>query len=77
MHFGLLKGTSYMCHKYNALPAVMPIAGAAVDSEDLVLESADGTKFAAFLARSGEADKEYAGPVGHRVTVRPRAAASS
>ncbi len=44
-----------MCHDFNALPAVTPIAGAAVDSEDLVLESADGTKFAAFLARSGAA----------------------
>ena len=44
-----------MCHEFNALPAVMPIAGAAVDPEDLVLESADGTKFAAFLARSGAA----------------------
>ncbi|MCH8009396.1 MAG: dienelactone hydrolase family protein [Chloroflexi bacterium] len=43
-----------MCHDFHALPAVTPISGAAVDSEDLVLESADGTKFAAFLARSGE-----------------------
>ncbi len=44
-----------MCHEFNALPAVTPISGAAVDSEDLVLESADGTKFAAFLARASDA----------------------
>ena len=43
-----------MCHEYYALPAVTPISGASVDSEDLVLESADGTKFAAFLARPGD-----------------------
>jgi carboxymethylenebutenolidase len=33
------------------LPPIAPIAGAAVDSEDLVLTSKDGTKFAAFVAR--------------------------
>jgi carboxymethylenebutenolidase len=41
-----------MCHEFDAYPAVAPIRGAAVDSEDLVLASADGTKFAAFAARS-------------------------
>ena len=44
-----------MCHDFNAHPAITPISGAAVDSEDLVLESKDGTKFAAFLARSDDA----------------------
>ena len=44
-----------MCHEFNAHPAITPISGAAVDSEDLVLESKDGTKFAAFLARSDAA----------------------
>ncbi len=44
-----------MCHDFNARPAIAPISGAAVDSEDLVLESNDGTKFAAFLARSDAA----------------------
>ena len=44
-----------MCHDFNAHPAITPISGAAVDSEDLVLESNDGTKFAAFLARSDDA----------------------
>ncbi|OAI38857.1 hypothetical protein AYO38_08805 [bacterium SCGC AG-212-C10] len=41
-----------MCFKYDASPAITPIAGAAVDSEDLVLKSADGTEFAAFVARA-------------------------
>ena len=45
-----------MCHDFNAQPAITPVSGAAVDSEDLVLESEDGTKFAAFLARSGDAN---------------------
>ena len=44
-----------MCHDFNAHPSITPISGAAVDSEDLVLESKDGTKFAAFLARSDDA----------------------
>lgn len=41
-----------MCHDIDAHPPVRPIAGAAVDSEDLVLTSADGTRFAAFAARA-------------------------
>jgi carboxymethylenebutenolidase len=45
-----------MCHEYQAHPAVTPIAGAAVDSKDLTLTSADGTKFAAFLARASAAN---------------------
>lgn len=44
-----------MCHEFYALPAVKPIAGAAVDSQDLILTSEDGTEFAAFLAKSAEA----------------------
>jgi carboxymethylenebutenolidase len=41
-----------VCFRFDALPAVPAIAGAAVDSEDLVLTSADGTRFAAFAARA-------------------------
>ena len=41
-----------MCHRYEALPAITPIAGAAVDVEDLTLTAADGTEFAAFHARA-------------------------
>lgn len=41
-----------MCFAYDAHPPITPIAGAAVDTEDLVLQSKDGTKFAAFIARA-------------------------
>lgn len=41
-----------MCFPYHARPPITPIAGAAIDTEDLVLESKDGTKFAAFVARA-------------------------
>jgi carboxymethylenebutenolidase len=41
-----------MCFPYDALPPIPAIAGAAIDSEDLVLTSRDGTKFAAFAARA-------------------------
>ncbi|MGK2966871.1 MAG: dienelactone hydrolase family protein [Tepidiformaceae bacterium] len=41
-----------MCFAYDAKPPITPIAGAAVDSEDLVLTSADSTKFGAFVARA-------------------------
>src|SRR3954469_12887779 len=45
-----------MCHDLDSSPPIAPIAGAAVSHEDLVLRSADGTAFAAFLARpDGEA----------------------
>ena len=41
-----------MCFKIGALPAIPPIAGAAVDVEDIVLKAADGNEFAAFVARA-------------------------
>lgn len=41
-----------MCFPVDARPPIAPIFGAAVDSEDLVLSSGDGTKFAAFAARA-------------------------
>ena len=41
-----------MCHRYEALPAITPIAGAAVDSEDLTLKASDGAEFAAFHAKA-------------------------
>jgi carboxymethylenebutenolidase len=44
-----------MCHALDALPPIIPIAGAAVDSRDLTLTSADGAKFAAFLAKASAA----------------------
>ncbi len=41
-----------MCHRYEALPAITPIAGAAVDVEDLTLTASDGVEFAAFHAKA-------------------------
>ena len=41
-----------MCHRFEALPAITPIAGAAVDVEDLTLTASDGVEFAAFHARA-------------------------
>ncbi|MPZ24319.1 MAG: dienelactone hydrolase family protein, partial [Dehalococcoidia bacterium] len=45
-----------MCFPYDAHPPIAPIAGAAVDSEDLTLEASDGNRFAAFAARSGNSN---------------------
>ena len=44
-----------MCHRYEALPAITPIAGAAIDVEDLTLTASDGVEFAAFHARPEQA----------------------
>ena len=41
-----------MCFQPDSVPAITPVAGAAVDSEDLRLTAADGTDFAAFVARA-------------------------
>ena len=51
-----------MCHRYEALPAITPIAGAAVDVEDLTLTAADGTEFAAFHAKAQGSDQSSSGP---------------
>jgi carboxymethylenebutenolidase len=40
-----------MCFDEDSLPPIPPIAGAAVSHEDVVLEAADGNRFAAFSAR--------------------------
>src|SRR6058998_3433156 len=39
-----------MCFELDSVPPIPVITGAAVDHTDLVLESADGTRFAAFAA---------------------------
>jgi carboxymethylenebutenolidase len=39
-----------MCHELDSQPPIAAIAGAAVSHQDLVLEAADGTSFAAFAA---------------------------
>ena len=43
-----------MCFELDSLPPIPEIAGAAVSHEDLVLSSADGTRFAAFAAAPDE-----------------------
>ncbi|MEO8538602.1 MAG: dienelactone hydrolase family protein [bacterium] len=45
-----------MCVPHDAHPPIPAIAGAAVDTEDLVLSASDGTKFAAFAARAEKAN---------------------
>lgn len=41
-----------MCYEIDAEPPITPIAGAAVDSQDVTLTSRDGTSFAGFAARA-------------------------
>jgi carboxymethylenebutenolidase len=53
-----------MCHSVDARPPLPPIRGGAVDARDLVLTSADGTQFAAHLARA-------AAPGGPGIVVIP------
>jgi carboxymethylenebutenolidase len=53
-----------MCYDIDARPPAPPIAGGAADSEDLVLQAKDGTKFAAFAARA-------ANPTGDGMVVLP------
>ena len=45
-----------MCVPHDAHPPIPAIAGAAVDSEDIVLKAADGNEFAAFVARTSNAN---------------------
>ena len=41
-----------MCFDLDSHPPIQPIAGGSLDYEDLILESADGNRFAAFRARA-------------------------
>jgi carboxymethylenebutenolidase len=43
-----------MCFEYDSVPPIPPLSGAAVSHEDLVLEAADGNRFAAFAATPDE-----------------------
>jgi carboxymethylenebutenolidase len=45
-----------MCHDLDSSPPIRPISGAAVSHDDLVLEAADGNRFAAFAATPDEPD---------------------
>ena len=53
-----------MCFKFDALPPVPAIAGAAVQHEDLTLTASDGTQLSAFSALADE-------PLGPAVVVMP------
>jgi carboxymethylenebutenolidase len=44
-----------VCFELDSSPPIPPISGAAVSHDDLVLEAADGTRFAAFAAAPDEA----------------------
>jgi carboxymethylenebutenolidase len=44
-----------MCFDTDSLPPIPPISGAAVSHDDLVLQAADGNRFAAFAAAPDEA----------------------
>src|SRR4051794_1883249 len=46
-----LRSAVQMCFQLDSVPPIPVLAGAAVAHEDLVLESADGTRLAAFSAR--------------------------
>ena len=41
-----------MCFDLDSHPPIAPIAGGALDHEDLTLRATDGTSFAAFRARA-------------------------
>jgi carboxymethylenebutenolidase len=43
-----------MCHDADSSPPIPPISGAAISHEDVVLEAADGNRFAAFAAAPDE-----------------------
>ena len=53
-----------MCFELDSSPPIPPISGAAVSHEDLVLEAADGNRFAAFAAMPDE-------PSGAGVVILP------
>ncbi len=44
-----------MCFDHDARPPLPPVRGGAADGRDLELESADGTRFAAYAARAAQA----------------------
>src|SRR5262245_9367964 len=53
-----------MCFELDSAPPIPPVSGAAVGHEDLVLEAADGNRFAAFAAMPD-------GPAGIGVVILP------
>jgi carboxymethylenebutenolidase len=53
-----------MCFELDSVPPIPPLEGGAIDHRDLVLESADGNRFAAFAAAPEE-------PAGNGVVILP------
>ena len=53
-----------MCFDLDSQPPIEPIAGGALDHEDLVLEAADGNHFAAFRTRASR-------PTGAGIVILP------
>ena len=53
-----------MCFDLDSTPPIAPIAGGAIDTEEVVLRSGDGGRFAGLLARAEK-------PIGARIVVLP------
>lgn len=53
-----------MCFDHDSRPPIAPIAGGALDAAEVVLEAADGNRFAAFVARAAE-------PTGAGIVILP------
>ena len=53
-----------MCVDHDSRPPIAPIAGGALDAQEIVLEAADGTRFAAHVARAAE-------PTGAGIVILP------
>jgi carboxymethylenebutenolidase len=53
-----------MCHEVDSAPPIRPLSGAAVSHDDVVLEPADGSRFAAFVASPDD-------PSGNCVVILP------
>ena len=53
-----------MCFDHDSRPPITPIAGGAIDSQEIALEAADGNRFAAFAARA-------AVPTGGGIVILP------
>ena len=53
-----------MCFDHDSRPPIAPIAGGAIDSRDLTLTAADGTRLSAFEARAAD-------PIDAAITILP------
>ncbi len=53
-----------MCFDHDSRPPITPIAGGSIDASDIELTSADGTTFAAYIARAAH-------PTGNAIVILP------